>query len=98
MLIAISGDEAHTLFIEAARYAFGRATYASGLTARIIERHVDELNPSTCYVLARDVKDELDMFDAAHNGKETYMWYDCDIKPWVDLLPKLEARAAEEEN
>ena len=40
MLIAISGDEAHTLFIDAARYAFGRATYASGLTARIIERHI----------------------------------------------------------
>ena len=91
--IIIDSFDAHLLFCEAARYALGRSTYASSATAEIIKKHIDELGDNTCYVLARDIRDSLDIYHRTHDEEED-MWYDCDIKPWEDLLPLLDKRAA----
>ena len=95
-VVSVDRFDAHLLFCEAARYAFGRSTYASSATAEIIRKHIDELGPNTCFVIARDIVDELDRYHMSHNWQED-MWYDCDIKPWVDLLPLLNERASEED-
>lgn len=87
--ITISPDEAKILFVEASRYAFGRATYASSDTARIVESHLDELAPSTCCVLAKDIRDGIKDYKRSCRPE---VFYDMDVKPWEDLLPKLDAR------
>lgn len=95
-VVEVNRFYAHTLFIEAARYAFGRATYASSLTAEIVKQHIDQLAPNTCCVIARDIRKNLDVYYMGQEGKPPVdPWYDCDIKPWEDLLPALDKRAEE---
>lgn len=93
--ITIDSFDAHLLFTEAARYAFGRSTYASSATAEIIRKHIDELGSNTCFVIARDIADELEIYHRNHVDEDD-MWYDIDIKPWEDLIPLLNERANSE--
>lgn len=90
-MIEITAAEAHALFVESARYAIGRSTYASSETAKIIARHVEELPASTCSIIAKDIRD----FDAAYGKEFGDLYYRLDVQPYINLLPKLDERAAE---
>lgn len=87
--ITIDPNEAKILFVEASRYALGRATYASSETAKVVENHLDELSPSTCCILAKDIRDGIKNY---RHTMRPQVYYDMDVKPWEDLLCKLDAR------
>ena len=94
--ISIEPYEAEMLFIEASRYAFGRMTYASSETAKIVKAHINELTPKTCYIIARDVREGINDYKISmEEGFGLYSdWtYEIDVKPWEDMLPELEERA-----
>ena len=94
-MIEISQDEAHILFVDAARYAIGRGTYIADSTARVVFAHIDELSPKTAFVIARDVRSYVE--EAERMPARLRANYDLDVKPYVDLLPALDARAGEGE-
>ena len=87
--IAIKQDEAHSLFISACRYCFGRNTYINSLMTSIVRDHIDELQPSTCGTIYNDIKWELRENGILDKVQESYKG----IQPWVDLLPLLKERA-----
>lgn len=87
--ITLTPYEAETLFIEATRYAIGRATYASSETAKIVNAHLGELTPKACWLIAREIRDHDEIRDKSH------IYYEMDVKPWVDMLPELDVRARE---
>lgn len=92
-MIVLNDYEVHALFVDAARYAIGRGSYVSSSTAGIIKAHIGGLTPGTCYILARDIR----RYDKDYGHRSSGMFYDLDIKPFVDLLPALDARAGEGE-
>jgi hypothetical protein len=87
--ITIEPYESKLLFVEAARYAFGRATYASSETAKIVKAHLNELPPDVCCIIAKDIRDGIKDYKHTCRPKT---FYDMDVKPWEDLLPELDAR------
>lgn len=94
--ITIEPLDAEMLFIEAVRYAFGRMTYASSETAKIVRKHINELSPKACWIIARDVRQGIE--DYKLSMEEGFGWYtdssyEMDVKPWEDMLPKLDERA-----
>ena len=93
--IEISQDEAHTLFINACRYCFGRNTYINELVTGIVRDHISEFRPDTCEIIYKDIKWELQVNGLLDSVKESYK--DMDVKPWIDLLPLLKERAMQSE-
>lgn len=88
------GYEQKIILVSAVRYAWGRHTYVPTSTCEIIKNNLDQLEPECAYILARDIRDEwCTWYDAErHGGKnlERDWQYDCDVQPFVDLLPKLD--------
>lgn len=92
----ISQEEAHVLFINACRYAYGRASYTNSFTAGIVKNHINELKPSTCSIIARDIIEGLESDGRLTKVKNS--WITLDVKPWVDLLSLLDERAKERDS
>ena len=90
-MVELNQDEAHSLFISACRYCFGRNTYINGLMTKMVRNHINELQPSTCAIIYKDIKWELRTNGILDKVKESYK--DMDVKPWIDLLPLLKERA-----
>lgn len=88
-MIELNQGEAHSLFISACRYCFGRNTYINSLMTGIVRDHIDELQPATCGILYKDIKWELLENGILDNVQESYKG----IQPWIDLLPLLKERA-----
>ena len=92
--IIVEPLDAEMLFIEASRYAFGRSTYASGMTAEIVGRYIELLSPKACYIIARDVRVGIEEYKSGiENGYYSEIYYEIDIKPWEDILAALDERA-----
>lgn len=89
--ITIRKDEAHSLFISACRYCFGRNTYINQLMTDIVRDHINDLQPETCGIIYRDIKSELRMNGILAKVKEEYKH--MDVQPWINLLPLLKERA-----
>lgn len=80
------------ILISAVRYAWGRSTYMPSSTCEILARQIDELDPMTAYIIARDIRDYWTRDYGGRFGKpaERGTFYDSDVQPFVDLLPKLD--------
>ena len=84
--------EQRIILVSAVRYAWGRHTYMPSSTCEIIEKNIDNLDPYTAYIIARDIRNEwCRWYDVDRNGSDRRDWqYDADVRPFVDLLPKLD--------
>lgn len=92
--IIVKPLDAEMLFIEASRYAFGRSTYASGMTAEIVGKYIEWLSPKACYVIAKDVREGIEEYKrGVEDGYYSEIYYEIDIKPWEDILTALDERA-----
>ena len=92
--IIVEPLDAEMLFIEASRYAFGRSSYASGMTAEIISKYIEWLSPKACYIIAKDVREGIEEHKrGVEDGYYSEIYYKIDIKPWEDILPALDERA-----
>ena len=80
------------ILVSAVRYAWGRHTYMPSSTCEIISKNIDDLDPVTAYIIARDIRDEwCTWYDTDRHGSDRRDWqYDADVRPFVDLLPKLD--------
>lgn len=88
--VTLTGANEQTLLISAVRYAFGRATYMPALTCDVLREHMGDLEPVTAAIIARDIRSDWLMCYA--DSDERGMFYDCDVQPFVDLLPLLDKR------
>ena len=93
--LELTPGDLRCLFVAAARYSFRRKTYMPSTIAGIVERNMDALDPVTCYVLARDVREEMDMDERLKGmGKASF---DGGVSPcWPALLPALDEKAGDE--
>lgn len=84
--------EQRIILISAVRYAWGRHTYMPSSTCEIISKNIEDLDPYTAYIIARDIRDEWVRDYGGRFGKpyERDWQYDADVQPFVDLLPKLD--------
>lgn len=91
----LEGNQDQTIIlVSAVRYAWGRSTYVPSCTCEILRKHIDELSPQAAYIIARDIRDYWCRdFDRERFGGESLArgtFYNCDVQPFVDLLPMLD--------
>lgn len=84
----------NVILVSAVRYAWGRHTYVPSRTCEILTEHMDELDPHTAFIIARDIRNYWCMaYDSERNGfvrEQRGLYYDLDVQPFVDLLPRLD--------
>lgn len=84
--------EAHVLFINSCRYAYGRNSYMPSLMCRMVSDHIEELLPGTCATIAEDIRKAIK--DGILQAGSPIA-YRCDVEPFERLLPLLDERAKE---
>lgn len=83
--------EQRIMLVSAVRYAWGRHTYMPSSTCEILEKHIDQLDPYTAFVIARDIRNYwVKAYGGLFEGRERGIWYDSAVRPFVDLLPLLD--------
>lgn len=83
--------EQRIMLVSAVRYAWGRHTYMPSSTCEILEKHIDQLDPYTAFIIARDIRNYwVKAYGGLFEGRERDVWYDSDVRPFVDLLPLLD--------
>lgn len=79
------------ILISALRYALGRKTYTPSMICKIIKDNIGDVYPCVADIMARDIRDFLSKECCLGVGFSVF--YDCDIKPFIDLLPILDEAA-----
>ena len=74
------------LVVAAARYSFRRMTYMPGIVAGIVERNMEAIDVGTRGILARDIREEMELDELCADVKHWHGVAEC----WKSLLPLLE--------
>lgn len=92
--VILRGRNDQNLLISAVRYAMGRETYMPSLTCDVLRGQMDGIEPYTAAIIARDIRNWWTSWYG--DGQERTSYYRCDVQPFVDLLPLLDARTLTE--
>ncbi len=93
---ALRGVMEQTLIVSAVRYAMGSSTYMPSLTCRTIAEKIDALEPSTAATVARDIRNwwtECEGPSSPEKYRTSSTYYQIDVLPFLELLPKLDKRS-----
>ena len=95
VVLDLEPGDLRCLIVAAARYSYRRRTHMPFTIAGIVERNMDALDSGTCYVIARDIREEMDFDGRARetgNDRRGFEVAEC----WASMLPMLDERAKEE--
>lgn len=94
MILEMDDVELRTLLCSAVRYAMCRQTYAPMVVADVIRGNIERIDPGTCAIIARDVRESIDMDERC---SEMLVAYSGTSSRMVDLLPLLDERASDDD-
>lgn len=92
--LTLEGHDEQVLILCAVRYAMGRHTYMPSLVCDVIRSHIDELEPCTARMIARDIREEWLMWFGPKASRAEALRGEapcgCGWGCFRDLLPELD--------